>query len=194
MLLLNRYYLISTHHGPLICAFFRNVRMRKKGVSCVLCLCSFSSCPHLWCYKTSKGLFSVFSRLLCHSSVSEWGATRHQRLCAPCPLTHTSFDCVPVLKSAAATAVQPLSVFYPFQCMQTKHTHQMLAYPYKDMHGCFAYLYILPEAIYTYSLSQDKFSTCTNITLTVIFMLYCIKTCSSWMCKGFTCKVIWVRL
>lgn len=61
---------------------FQKCQMYKKGVSCLLlCLCSFSSCPHsqtspFWCYKTSKGLFNVCSRLLCHSSVSEWGATR----------------------------------------------------------------------------------------------------------------------
>lgn len=126
ILILNGYalillsFLFLTLQGPLMCVYFRNVRMFKKGVSCLLfCLCSFSSCPHsltspVRCYKTSKGLFNVCLRSLCHSSVSEWGATRHRRLCTPCPLTHTSSGCVLVLKSTAATAVQPLSVCSPF--------------------------------------------------------------------------------
>lgn len=183
VLILNGYSLIllsfffpQTLQGPLICVYFRNVRMHKKGVSCLLlCLCSFSTCPHsqtspVWCYKTSKGLFNVCSRLLCQSSVSEWGATRHRRLCTPCHLTHTSSGCVLVLESTAATAVQPLSVCSPFLCMQTKHTYQMLAYPYKDIHRWFAYLYILPEAS---PCPQNKLSTHTNITLTNLYVILC---------------------
>lgn len=112
------FFLFNTPGSSYVC-ILKKCQMYKKGVSCLLlCLCSFSSCPHsqtspVWCFKTSKGLFNVCSCLLCHSSVSEWGATRHRRLCTPCPLTHTSSGCVLVLKSAAATAVLPLSVCLP---------------------------------------------------------------------------------
>lgn len=122
-------FFFSTLQGPLMCVRFRNVRMHRKGFSCLLlCLCSLSSRPHsqmspVRCYKTSKGLFNVWSRLLCHSRVSEWGATRHRRRCTPCPLTHTSSGCVLVVKSTAATAVPPRLSAPPFSaCRQSTHT------------------------------------------------------------------------
>lgn len=57
----------------------------------------------------------------------------------PSPLTCTSAHCMRVCAGCvewAATAVYPPSVYPPFKHIQTKHTHQMLACPYKDMHGC----------------------------------------------------------
>lgn len=160
-----------------MCVYFRNVMTYWKGVFCLLlCLCLFSSCPRsqtssLQCYKASKGLFNVCSGLLCHSSVSEWGATRHRRLCALRPLTRTSSSSVLVLKSTAATAVQPLPVCFPlFQPADKAHTHQMLIYPYKDIHRCFAYLYILPEAS---PRPWDRLGTRTNVTLTTFYVVLC---------------------
>lgn len=41
---------------------------------------------------------------------------------------------------------------------------------------------------------QDKHNTRTNITRTVIFMLYCVKSYLAWNWKSFPSKVISVRL
>lgn len=115
-LILLSIFFFLTPQGPVMCVYFRNVRMSPASSSVFVRLAAVLTCKRHEsdAKKTSKGLFNVYSRSLCQSSVSEWGATRHRRLCTLCPLTHTSSGCVLNLKSTAATAVQPLSVCSPF--------------------------------------------------------------------------------
>lgn len=110
------FFFFLTLQGPVMCVYFRNVRMSPASSSVFVRLAAVLTRKRHQCEakKTSKGLFNVCWRSLCQSSVSEWGATRHRRLCTLCPLTHTSSGCVLNLKSTAATAVQPLSVCSPF--------------------------------------------------------------------------------
>lgn len=62
----------------------------------------------------------MFSCLLCHSSVTEWEATRLRRLYTPSPLTCTSSHCLCVCYSYSC----PSSVCLP----PFKHTHRQSAH------------------------------------------------------------------
>lgn len=96
-----------------------------------------------WCEKTTEGLLSVSSCSLCHSSVTEWKATRLLRLFTPSPLTCPSVRLVCGLcllhrmsrLHRASSPVYPPSVCSPIKHIHIKHTHQMLACQYKDTHG-----------------------------------------------------------
>lgn len=80
----------------------------------------------------------MLSYSLCHSSVTEWKATRLRRLYTPSPLTCTSAHCVCLcwLFRMNSYSCLPSACLPPLKHIQTKHRHQMLAYQFKDTHRC----------------------------------------------------------
>lgn len=187
-LILLSYFFFVMLHGPLMCVYFRKARMYKKRASClVLCLCSCTSCPHLrtspiWCYKSTKDLFSVCSRL-CHSNLTEWEATRHWRLRTPWPLTRTSSGCVLVCEEHSSYSC-PASVCLLAPLMHADKAHTPDASIPIQRH---AWMLCIPiHTLRNKPLPEDKLYTLDNIMLTIDFMLYSFKTCQSGKCLSYT--------
>lgn len=163
-------------------------------------LCSLHSCGD--CKRQNLGVkellkvYWVCFHAYCHSSVTEWEATRLRWQYAPWPLTCTSSHCMWVCAACvggAATAVRPPSAYSPFKYLQTKHTHQMLAYQYKDMHRSFAFQYMHLNRNITFQRKD-------SVTFFFFTLALWLSTLNSmlWPCCCFviihTCQLGYIRL